>query len=212
MDGLDFPDRFFITGTDTGVGKTVVSAILMAGLRASYWKPIQSGLEGVTDTEWVRQATGFPKNCFYPETYRLSQPVSPHAAAAMDGVSIRLEDFHLPPVVPNSYLITEGAGGVMVPINGHQMMTDLIKWLDLPVMVVARSTLGTINHTLLSLEKLCSEGIDVLGVVMNGPRNPINRNAIESFGRARVLAEIEAINQWDARTLEAAFWRCFGDG
>ena len=89
MDEMDFPEKFFITGTDTGVGKTVVSAILMTGLQAAYWKPIQSGLEEPTDTEWIQKTTGIPDACFYPETYRLSQPISPHAAATYDGIRIQ---------------------------------------------------------------------------------------------------------------------------
>ena len=96
MDKMDFPQKFFITGTDTGVGKTMVSAILMTGLQAAYWKPIQSGLEETTDTEWIQKTTGFPDACFYPETYRLSQPISPHAAAACDGIEIQLDAFELP--------------------------------------------------------------------------------------------------------------------
>ena len=212
MDGMDFPDRFFITGTDTGVGKTVVSAILMAGLQAAYWKPIQSGLEGMTDTEWIQKATGFPDTCFYPEAYSLSQPISPHAAAAFDGIQIRLDAFELPDGGQSQQLIVEGAGGVMVPINAHQFMTDLIRHLNLPVLLVARSTLGTINHTLLSLAQLRREGIDIMGVVMNGPRDEINRHAIETFGRIRVLAEIEPIMNINTHSLQEAHQRYFSFG
>ncbi|MDA8403818.1 MAG: dethiobiotin synthase [Desulfobacteraceae bacterium] len=212
MDGMDFPDRFFIAGTDTGVGKTVVSAILMAGLQAAYWKPIQSGLEGTTDAEWIQQATGFPDACFYPETYRLSQPISPHAAAAFDGIQIKLDAFELPDRGQSQRLIVEGAGGVMVPINTCQFMTDLIRHLNLPVLLVARSALGTINHTLLSLAQLRREGIDILGVVMNGPRNAINRHAIEAYGRVSIFAELEPIMNMDAHSLQEAHQRYFSPG
>lgn len=211
MDKFIFPRAFFITGTDTNVGKTVVSAILMAGLRAAYWKPIQSGLETMTDTQWIRQATtGLPDVYFYPETHRLSQPLSPHTAAALDGVRIHLEDFRLPSFDPYPHLIVEGAGGVMVPINERDMMADLIRHLGLPVLLVARSTLGTINHTLLSLAQLRREGIHILGVVMNGSRHESNRKAVEAFGRVRVFAEIETIGTFTASALEASFQRHFG--
>ena len=212
MDGMDFPEKFFITGTDTGVGKTVVSAILMVGLQAAYWKPIQSGLEETTDTEWIQKTTGFPGTCFYPETYRLSQPISPHAAAASDGIQIQLDAFDLPNCGRSRPLIVEGAGGVMVPINAHQFMTDLINHLNLPVLLVTRSTLGTINHTLLSLAQLRREGIDILGVVMNGPRNEINRHAIETYGRVSVLAELEPIMNINEHSLQEAHQRYFDSG
>jgi dethiobiotin synthetase len=206
MDHVNLPEKFFITGTDTHVGKTVVSAILMMGLGAAYWKPIQSGLAETTDKEWIQKTTGLPDACFYPETYRLTQPLSPHAAAAADGICIHLEAFSLPDGGP---LIVEGAGGVMVPINGYQLMTDLIKHLNLPVLLVARSGLGTINHTLLSLSQLRHEGIDIIGVVMNGPINAINRRAIEMFARIPVLAEIEPIPDITAHTLKEAYGRYF---
>ena len=209
---MDFPEKFFITGTDTGVGKTVVSAILMAGLQAAYWKPIQSGLEGTMDAEWIQQTTGFPDTCFYPETYRLSQPISPHAAAAFDGIQIKLDAFELPDRGQSQRLIVEGAGGVMVPINAYQFMADLIRHLNLPVLLVARSTLGTINHTLLTLAQLRREGIDILGVVMNGPRNAINRHAIETYGRVSVLAELEPIMNMDTHSLQEAHQRYFSPG
>jgi dethiobiotin synthetase len=206
MNNANLPEKFFITGTDTHVGKTLVSAILMAGLGAAYWKPIQSGLAETTDKEWIQKTTGLPDGCFYPEAYRLAQPLSPHAAAAADGICIHLDTFSLPDGGP---LIVEGAGGVMVPINGYQLMTDLIKHLNLPVLLVARSALGTINHTLLSLSQLRHEGIDIIGVVINGPKNEINRQAIEMFGRIRILAEIEPISDITVHTLKEAYGRYF---
>jgi dethiobiotin synthetase len=195
MTGLNnrgaFPKRLFVTGTDTGVGKTLVSAILMTGLGGYYWKPIQSGLEEITDREWVSGKTGLSKKHFFPETYKLTQPLSPHSAACRDGVRIKLESFNAPEIPESGHLIIEGAGGVMVPLNERHLMTDLMKKLGAPVLLVCRSSLGTINHTLLSLEQLNREGLEVFGVVMNGPRNKENRDAIEHYGRIRVLAEIE---------------------
>ncbi len=205
-----FPDRIFITGTDTGVGKTVVSAILTAGLDGYYWKPVQSGLDEITDTQWVRENTGLPDDHFFSETYRLTRPLSPHAAALHDGTRIDLESFKAPGVPAGGHLIIEGAGGIMVPLNERDLMIDLIKRLSAPVLLVARSSLGTINHTLLSLEQLRREGIDVIGVVMNGPINRENREAIGHYGRIRVLAEIEPVENIDPQNLKILSLHYFG--
>jgi dethiobiotin synthase len=202
---IKFPPRLFVTGTDTGIGKTVISAILMAGLRGIYWKPIQSGLDEMTDTEWVRDKTGLTDNHFYPEIYRFMLPISPHASAAHDGVKIDLELFTVPEIGESEHLIIEGAGGVMVPLNEDHLMTDLIKKLDSPVLLVSPNSLGAINHTLLSLEQLRREGLEVVGVVMNGPKNSINRRAVEHYGGIDVLAEIEHLPVIDPKSLE----RCF---
>lgn len=199
------PPRLFVTGTDTGVGKTLVSAVLVAGLSGIYWKPIQAGTGNMTDTDWVRQMTGLSQEHFLPEAYRLSQPLSPHAAAAIDNVRIELNTLNIPEASPSRHLVIEGAGGVMVPINEEALMLDLMRKWNLPVLLVARSTLGTINHTLLSLEQLRRAGVDVLGVVMNGPKNPSNREAIERFGRTRVLAEIGLLPNVNVRTLKQTF-------
>jgi len=207
-----FPRRFFVTGTDTSVGKTIVSAILMVGLKASYWKPIQCGLSEITDTMWVRKVSGLSDEHFLPETYTLSKPISPHASAQSDGIQIALESFNLPlhdqdDQIPR--LIVEGAGGVMVPLNERHLMVDLMKRLDLPVILVARSTLGTINHTLLSLEQLRQKNLEVLGVVMNGPKNEINKTAIETYGKTTVLAEVEMLSDVNSKTLQKAYDRDF---
>ena len=207
---MKFPPRFFVTGTDTGVGKTVVSAILTAGLGAVYWKPVQSGLEGVTDTEWMRRVTGLPEAHFVPETYRLQHPLSPHAAAALEEVCIELERFQVPDMDPSTYLIVEGAGGIMVPLNAQHTLLDLMKRLEFPVLLVARSGLGTINHTLLSIEQLRRHHIEVLGVVLNGDKNPGNRMAIEHYGKVSVLAEIENLTQIDRQSMPALFSSYFG--
>ena len=195
----------FVTGTDTGVGKTVVAAILVAGLGAVYWKPVQCGLENITDTEWVRRATGLPPAHFAPEAFRLRQPLSPHAAAQLEGASIDLARFDLPSSDVSNSLIVEGAGGVLVPLNRRDTMVDLMSHLGLPVLLVARSTLGTINHTLLSLEELRRRGLEVLGVVMNGPDNRSNREAVEHFGRTRVLAAVEPLERMDPPSLLEVF-------
>lgn len=198
-----FPRQLFVTGTDTGIGKTVISAILLAGLKGTYWKPVQSGLEDITDTEWIRQMTGLPESHFCEETYRLKLPVSPHASAAAEGIRIDLESFQSPDF--KGHLIVEGAGGIMVPLNEHHLMLDLMKKLGIPVLLVARTELGTINHTLLSLEQLNRHKLEVFGVVLNGPRNQSNREAIEHFGNINVVAEIEPLLDINPETFRKAF-------
>ena len=202
---IRFPSRIFITGTDTGIGKTVISAILMAGLRGIYWKPIQSGLDDVTDTEWIREKTGLPDTHFHPETYRLNLPISPHASAAHDGVQIDLDKFQAPEIDKPGHLIIEGAGGIMVPLNERQFMLDLMKKLGAPVLLVSSSLLGTINHTLLSLVQLKRHGLELLGVVMNGTKNSLNREAIEFHGNVPVLAEIGPLSIINPQSLKQCF-------
>lgn len=190
---------FFITGTDTNVGKTVLSALLCAALRGTYWKPIQTGAREGTDREQVKAWAALDDDSVLPESYLLDDPVSPHLAARLAGQEITVEQIRLPARLPGRPLIVEGAGGVMVPINSRQLMTDLMRHLNLPVVLAARSTLGTINHSLLSLERLRSEGIRVLGVVLIGPENLENRKAIEHYGQVQVIGQIpllEAINEY----------------
>ena len=201
---VEFPDSLFITGTDTGVGKSLVSAILVVGLQAEYWKPIQSGLDGITDTNWIRKKTELPKEFFHQETYRLKRSLSPHVSAQAEGVRIHLDAFQLPRV-KSHHLVVEGAGGIMVPLNEQDLMIDLMKKLGLPIVLIARSTLGTINHTLLSLEQLRRNELNVIGVVMNGPRNAGNREAIEHYGKVSVLAEIEPLSDINPKTLRKQF-------
>lgn len=205
MNDYPLPPQIFVTGTGTDIGKTVTCAILLAGTRGRYWKPVQSGLDTMTDAQWIRQATGLPERHFFPERHRLTRPLSPHAAAAHDGVAIELDDFELPDVPVSDPLIVEGAGGVMVPLNARHLMLDLIVRLRLPVLVVAASRLGTINHTLLTLDKLRSRKVSVAGVVMNGPPDAKNRRTIEHFGQIRVVAEIEPLPTLERDALGAVF-------
>ncbi|HIK40458.1 dethiobiotin synthase [Thermoleptolyngbya sp. M55_K2018_002] len=204
-----FPEKFFITGTDTNVGKTVVSALLTLGLNASYWKPIQSGLDPISDTDYVRKVTGLDDSHFLPERFTLTQPLSPHAAAEIDGVQIHLSDFQLPSQLPYKPLIIEGAGGLMVPLNEEDFVIDLIRQFQLPVCLVARSTLGTINHTLLSLAQLRRMEIPILGVIVNGPKNEGNRAAIAHYGNVPILAELEPLAEVNPATLKQAFDQLF---
>lgn len=173
---------FFVTGTDTGVGKTVVSAALAAHYSARYWKPIQTGPDD--DTAEVRRLAGCQ---VFDHVLRLPDPVSPHLAARRAGLRIDLASLPRPGHEDGALWIVEGAGGVLVPVNESQTMADLMVALRLPVIVAARTTLGTINHTLLTLAQLRACGLQTAAVVMVGHANPDNREAIERYGRVRVL-------------------------
>jgi len=209
VEPLNFPEKVFVTGTDTGVGKTVVAAILTAGLEANYWKPVQCGLDGLSDTEVVRRLTGLGDECFFAESYRLQAALSPHAASALEDCRIDLAEVAMPVGLNQGHLVVEGAGGIMVPLNEHDYMLDLIKKLGIPVVLTARSGLGTINHSLMSIEILRQNKIELLGVVLNGPLNSSNRQAIETYGRTKVLAEIELMPDLLGQDLRGIFYDKF---
>ncbi len=205
---ITWPNRFFVTGTDTNVGKTVTSAMLTLGLGAAYWKPVQSGLEPITDTDYLRQVTELDGSHFLPERFRLTEPLSPHASAAIDRVQISLSDFQLP-ATDKPHLVVEGAGGLLVPLNERDFVIDLIKRLDLPVCLVARSSLGTINHTLLSIAQLRRAEIPILGVILNGEQNPGNRAAIAHYGQVSILGELTPLPTVNPASLKQAFAQLF---
>ena len=202
-------NRFFITGTDTGIGKTVVSALLCAALDAIYWKPIQTGTREGTDRNTVMELADIPASKTIPETYRFAPPVSPHLAARLAGVRIDLRKIRMPRIAASDSLIVEGAGGALVPINRDQLMTDLMKHLKLPVLLVARTSLGTINHTLLSLAALRAAGLSVSGVVMVGKPNIENRKAIEHYGEIDVVGCVPVLARINRRALIGAFNKHF---
>lgn len=194
-----------MTGTDTGVGKTVASAVLLHRYRPArvrYWKPIQTGIEQDDDTAEVRRLAACRDDEILDQGIRLPNPVSPHLAAERAGVTITLE--RLRAVLPEDETtrwIVEGAGGVLVPVNGRELMVDWMRVLGLPVLVAARSGLGTINHTLLTLEALRSRGLSVAGVIMIGERNESNRAAIEHYSRIPVVGEMPLFPVLDEATL-----------
>jgi dethiobiotin synthase len=191
----------FVTGTDTGIGKTVVSACLARAWQAGYWKPVQTGrTTGDDDTATVAALAGLPTQRVFAPAYALQAPLSPHAAAELEGIRISMDGM-APPETAHP-LVVEGAGGVYVPLNDRDFMIDLMARLALPVVLVARSTLGTINHTLLSLAALRARGLLIAGVVLNGPPNAGNRAAIERFGQVRIVAELARIDPLDAAAIE----------
>ena len=201
----------FVAGTDTGVGKTVVSAALLYRLRAMhggvrYWKPIQTGIDEDDDTATVRWLTGGDSSAVLDQGVRLKPPVSPHLAARQAGVSIGIDDLVGVVAAQSSHRrwIVEGAGGVLVPVNDRERMVDLMARLGLPAVVVARCTLGTINHTLLTLEALRARSIAVAGVVMVGDPSPDNREAIERYGAVSVLGTLPILNPLSPTALQQA--------
>jgi len=203
------PSRFFITGTDTGIGKTTVSALLCAALDAIYWKPIQTGTRDGTDRATVIRLARLPQNRALPEAYRFSPPVSPHLAARLAGARIDLRKIKLPRIEPSENLIVEGAGGAFVPINRTQLMIDVMSHLALPVLLVARTSLGTINHTLLSITALRAAQLDVHGVIMVGNANRENRAAIEHYGEIEVVGEIPMLAKLNRAALLRVFRKHF---
>jgi dethiobiotin synthase len=197
----------FITGTDTNVGKTVLAATLCAALGRRYWKPVQTGtLEG-TDRESVRRYAELSAEQTFPESCRFEPPVSPHLAARMAGTCIRLDAIERPAI--DEPLVIEGAGGVLVPLNEKDLMLDLMRRLGAAVVVAARTALGTINHTLLTLQALRAAGLQVNGVVMIGAENAENRQAIEHFGNTPVIGWIPVLSTIDRRTLLDVYERQF---
>ncbi len=194
MRSLPMARRFFVTGTDTGVGKTVLSALLCAALDAFYWKPIQTGTCEGTDRETVQRLALLDEHRSLPESYCFDPPVSPHLAASQAGRQIDLSKILLPEISPTDALVVEGAGGVMVPINETEFMIDLIQHLRLPVLIASRSTLGTINHTLLTVAALRQVSLAIAGVVMIGHENADNFRAIEKYGSIPVVGVIPQLD------------------
>jgi len=206
----------FVTGTDTSVGKTTVSAALVHRYRhlgsLRYWKPIQTGVEQDDDTAEVKRLGSCADAEIFNQGVRLPHPVSPHLASQLAGKSIDLHSFSaLVKGCPESdRWIIEGAGGVLVPINDSELMIDLIRLLGLSILVVARSELGTINHTLLTLASLRSHELSVAGVVMVGEKNNHNRVAIETYGKINVVGEmpyfdpllVDSLKDWATKELD----------
>ena len=194
-----------VTGSDTGIGKTVVCAMLTLALEAIYWKPIQSGTEGGTDTQRVQAMTNLPPSHFLPERYVLRQPLSPHRAAELDGITIAPESLDLPQTTDNRWLIVEGAGGVLVPIDRQTLQIALFSRWQAPVLVVTRTALGTINHTLLTLEALRRRTIEVMGIIFVGDAMPDTERTIAEFGGVKNLGRLPILPALDPDALRKAF-------
>jgi dethiobiotin synthetase len=196
-----------VTGTDTGIGKTVFSAALVRALDGYYWKPVQSGLEEETDSEIVHHLSGLAADRILPERYRLNTPASPHLAAGIDGVTIEATQLLLPEV--SRPLIVEGAGGLLVPLTRELTYIDMFARWRAPVVLCARTTLGTINHTLLSIEAIRARDIELLGVAFIGEENADSEGIIVELGRTLHLGRLPRLSSLTPEMLKTAFARHF---
>ena len=186
---MSLPKSFIVAGIGTEIGKTVASAVLVEALRADYWKPVQSGALTDSDTETVRRLVSNSNSRFHPEAYRLTQPLSPHAAAELDGVRIDLARMVLPQT--DNRLVIELAGGLMVPLNDRDLNLDWVQRSGLPVVLVSRNYLGSINHTLLSVEVCRSWNVPVLGILFNGPTVPASEAFILNYTELPCIGRID---------------------
>lgn len=190
----------FVTGIGTEVGKTVVSAILTEALEADYWKPIQSGDLDWSDTMKVQSWISNKKTIFHPEAYRLQTPMSPHAAAVIDGLMIDLQQVILPKT--DNFLLVEGAGGLFVPLNDQDCIIDLIQQLQLPVVLVSRHYLGSINHTLLSIEALRHREIPIAALIFSGKEHHPTESIIEKMSGMKALCRIEEFTEINKQNIQ----------
>lgn len=211
MSSIPFAKQIIIAGIGTEIGKTVASAVLVEALQADYWKPVQSGALTDSDTDTVRRLISNLVSRFHPEAYRLTQPLSPHAAAERDGVTIEPETITLPQT--ENALVVELAGGLMVPLNNNYLNIDLVQQLGLPVVLVSRNYLGSINHTLLSVEACRSRNIPLLGILFNGPTVTatetflLNYTGLDCIGR---IGQEDVVTKEVIAKYASAFKRCVG--
>ena len=192
--------QFVVTGTDTGIGKTVFAAALTQALNAIYWKPVQAGLDGETDSQIVARLSGRP---VLPETYRFKLPASPHQAAAAEGVALDPSHLSLPQIT--APLVVEGAGGLLVPLNDDTLFIDVFARWQVPLILCASTRLGTINHTLLSLEAIHAHKIPLLGIAFIGVANDESTRIIGTFGKAKKLGRLELVSPLTSGNLASAF-------
>ena len=195
--------RIIVTGTDTDVGKTVFAAALTQALGASYWKPVQAGLDGGGDRAEVARLTRAAEDRLLPETYRLATPASPHLAAAIDGIAI--DPAAIEPPRCAGTLVIEGAGGVLVPLTPTVLYADLFARWQAPVVIVARTTLGTINHSLLTIEALRARGVAMLGVAFVGDAHADSEATICAIGQVTRLGQLPRLDPLTPESLAAAF-------
>jgi len=185
--------NYFITGIGTDVGKTVAASIITEALESDYWKPIQAGDLDQSDTLKVKGLVGNTKTVFHTEAYRLNHPMSPHAAAERDGVEINLQNIKLP--TTQNHLVVEGAGGLLVPLNKKETILDLMSQLNCEVILVSRHYLGSINHTLMSIELLKQKGLSIKGILFNGAENKDTESIITDMTGVNVLGRIEELDE-----------------
>jgi dethiobiotin synthetase len=200
--------RIVVTGTDTEIGKTVFSAGLAALLGANYWKPIQAGLEGETDSQLVAKLGCLSADRIVPERYSLKTPASPHQAAAIDGVRIAMDSLDVPDTGDRP-LVIEGSGGLLVPLDDTTLYIDVFARWRFPVVLCARTALGTINHSLLSIEALRHRDLDIIGIAFIGDGNPESERVICEIGRVRRLGRLPRLSPLTQNTLRTGFEASF---
>lgn len=199
-----------VTGTDTGIGKTVASAMLTLSLGGDYWKPVQSGTREGTDTQTIAETTGIERDRYLPEQWVLTEPLSPHRSAEIDGVEIDPDALQLPDRAPGDRpLIIEGAGGLMVPLTRTTLLVDVFARWRAPVVLCARTSLGTINHSLLSIEALERRGIPILGIIFIGDEVKDSEQTIISFCDVKRLGRLPMLPAINAKALMEAFAKNF---
>lgn len=197
---------FVVTGTDTGIGKTIFSAALTGALQAHYWKPVQAGLDDGADRDHVAQLSGVPAAHILPEAYRLNTPCSPHRAAEIDGVTIDPAQLTLPGARP---LVIEGAGGALVPVTRSTTYADVFAMWNLPVIIVARTALGTINHSLLTIEALRARNVPIHGVAFVGDGVEDSEATICAMGGVKRLGRLPMLDRLNPQSLAIAFAQGF---
>ncbi|MDT0690739.1 dethiobiotin synthase [Salegentibacter sp. F188] len=199
--------KYFVTGIGTEVGKTIASAIITEALQADYWKPIQAGDLENSDTHKIEKLISNSRTEFHPNSFALKKPMSPHAAAAIDKVKITSEEIKEPRT--DNHLVIEGAGGLLVPINDHDTIADLIK-PDYRIILISRHYLGSINHTLLSLELLKSRGLECFGIIFSGDENPTSEEIIKKMGKVPIIGRIEHEPYFDRNVVKeyAEIFKC----
>ena len=190
--------KIFITGIGTDVGKTIASAIVVEALEADYWKPIQAGDIDFSDTHKVKSQILNPKSQFHPNAYALNTPASPHLAASLDGITIDIKKIIEPKT--DNHLVIEGAGGVLVPLNDTECVVDLIK-KDYKVIVVSRHYLGSINHTLLTIEALQNRQLKVVGIIFSGDENKATEEIILKKTNVKMIGRIDNEPYFDANVI-----------
>lgn len=199
-----------IAGTDTDVGKTIFAAALVHAIDAAYWKPLQAGLAGETDSETIARLSGAPADRILPEAYRLTTPASPHYAAERDSVQLDISRLNPPPTTRP--LVIEAAGGLMVPLTRDTLQIDVIAHWKVPVILVAATRLGTINHSLLSIEALKRRAIPILGIAFSGDENADSERTIAEMGRVTRLGRLPRLEPLAPTALHVAFAKNFDIG
>jgi dethiobiotin synthetase len=197
-------ESVFVTGTDTNIGKTILSALLIAALDGVYWKPIQTGAREGTDRRTVIKLAEISDERTLPECYCFDPPVSPHLAAEASGVRIDLAQIQSPGN-SGSPVIAEGAGGILVPINDSQLMLDVARHIGFPIVIASRAALGTINHTLLTVRALLCAKLPIKGVVMIGDRNRDNERSVEHFAAVPIVGRIPWLDKMNREALLQVF-------